>query len=448
MVQYRKRSVGKKGPSISIRNCNINKKKSATQDSEVQLEHTWRIDEFSRQVKSLCCHNGSSSESNFGDLPFDSTNTTKTKPQSTGFDSKPFVSTLNGVQTTWNISIRYLTDQNGETILNPLVLCLNMLPSYDQSVGVLDNASIKYQFSILNNHTNKYEMETGFAGEEKPMSLTNCPKMKSIGYKTMRIKKSHIDVQGGLTLTCKLNIRVEDSAKPQDNLSHLSFKSTTHNGDEKPDLIIESYDGVKFHVHKSMLPPSAEVFKSDLDKTLFEITKASSTEATERMDNDDIDQIKFKELHSEILEELLHFIYTNSLINASKCAKSMIIIAEKYKLPDLKAYCEEHLVLNLSPHNLSETLLVANSHKCTQLKSSVLKYCKMYHDQIFKDDGWKQMEKEEPRLYDEVVTNVIGDEYSLCAKHLECLQLQARNRKQTFVKISYPQGKFVRNILC
>ena len=171
------------------------------------------------------------------------------------------------------------------------------------------------------------------------------------------------------------------------------------------------------------------------------------------MDSEDgVDRVRVKQLHSEILEEILHFIYTNSLINASKFAKNLIKVADLYKLPDLKAYCEHHLSMNLSPNNIAEILLIANKHKCNELKKSVLKYCKTYRDYIFKDEDWKAMEKEEPMLYDEVVTSVIGEEYSLCVRHLECLKQRKWDRFElhrpieTIIKIPFRRGNLFRKI--
>ena len=64
-------------------------------------------------------------------------------------------------------------------------------------------------------------------------------------------------------------------------------------------------------------------------------------------------------------------------------------------------------------------------------------YCKKHCDQIFKDEGWKRLEDQEPELYEEAVRTVIGDEYSLCDKHIECLE---KNKSSTRLSLHHQKA--------
>eukprot|EP00094_Tigriopus_californicus_P008592 TCALIF_08281-PA protein Name:"Similar to spop Speckle-type POZ protein (Danio rerio)" AED:0.23 eAED:0.27 QI:0/0.33/0/1/0.66/0.5/4/0/427 len=82
--------------------------------SDVEFKFCWPIEGFLKQAK------GSSSRSSINSNDFED------KPSS-GLDSKTFEINVNGVHTTWNLSIRFWTGEDGERLANPFVLCLNML---------------------------------------------------------------------------------------------------------------------------------------------------------------------------------------------------------------------------------------------------------------------------------------------------------------------------------
>ena len=424
---------------MNMRNkCNV-------KDSVVNFQYAWTVDHFSSQVKSTNYPNSHHSDTNIRARHVQRSNVDESSNVSNGFDSETFIVVLNGIETPWNISIRHLVGQNGEEIPNPVVLCLNMTPCLRQADDVFKNAILKYQFSIFNFHTKKYE-PNGIPSTASEIKSRNCNELRTIGFKTITIKKTNISRQGGIKLLCSMNVSVRHSV-----YALLSSYSKGICESPKSDLVIQSQDGKKFGVHKSILSTKSSVFASILDQPFFELI--SDPEYNEIDSGDGVDRVRAKQLHSEILEEILHFIYTNSLINASKFAKNLIEVADIYKLPDLKAYCEHHLSMNLSPSNIAEILLIANKHKCNELKNSVLKYCKTYRDYIFKDEDWKVMEKEEPMLYDEVVTSVIGDEYSLCVRHLECLKqrkwdrFELRRPIEAIIKIPFRKGNlFPKNL--
>ena len=64
--------------------------------------------------------------------PVDPENQTETAGNSdknnnkSGLDSKSFDININGVETKWSLSIRFWTGDDGERLVNPFVVCLNM----------------------------------------------------------------------------------------------------------------------------------------------------------------------------------------------------------------------------------------------------------------------------------------------------------------------------------
>ncbi len=93
--------------------------------SNVEFKYTWPIHGFLKQVKESK-HNSYSED----DLLTHCVNAQDKKTtfnSAGGLDSMPFEINVNGVQTKWNLSIRFWTGEDGERLANPFVLCLNML---------------------------------------------------------------------------------------------------------------------------------------------------------------------------------------------------------------------------------------------------------------------------------------------------------------------------------
>ena len=121
---------------------------------------------------------------------------------------------------------------------------------------------------------------------------------------------------------------------------------------------------------------------------------------------------------------MLDYIYTGSSASVdSATADSLLVAADAYALPGLKARCEHYLSEALTPVNVAAVLRLADSHSCHGLKSDALKYCQDNHNYIVKDAHWKAIEAEVPGLFEEAVTKVRG---SGCDSHAECVKKKGK----------------------
>ncbi|XP_023332547.1 uncharacterized protein LOC111704523 [Eurytemora carolleeae] len=148
--------------------------------SDVEFKYTWPIQSFVHQVKSC-----------------------KTE----GLDSKPFDINVNGVQTTWTLSVRR-AEKNQEI-------------------------AVKYKFGILNRHTEEAEM-----GPPDRVSLKLEPKEKlqSIGYKNIAMNDKHVNAAGDVLLFVRLSIIREEEAAH----SLSSDLGSLINDEKSSDLILEA----------------------------------------------------------------------------------------------------------------------------------------------------------------------------------------------------------------
>ena len=396
--------------------CNIKlkEKSSSTSLGEAHIDCTWNIEKFTNTLNLMKEKKKLTLDSKVEDRL---TLNTKEPQNSSGFDCKPFITTFNRMKMKWNVSVRFLTGDDGERILNPVAICLNLLPSVDDIDDVIHKFLITYQFGIFNYITKKFEKVEDISTTDYQITKTNCQKIKNIGFKIMKITNRHLNGDGGIKIACNTSVTYTGKSLP---LNTYLNNYSCHNS--KPDLVIETNDCKEYHVHKQMLWNQSSIFDEILTKSICSKECSIDVDSNDNIIKNNLEHLKVEDISSDVLEEVLYFIYTKSLCNGHRFAKTLIEIADNYKLIDLKLCCENHVMDDLTTQNLSEILSIANKYECEHLKKSSLLYCKSHCDHIYKDEGWKRLEHEEPELYEEVVMAVIGDEYSLCDKHFECLE--------------------------
>eukprot|EP00096_Caligus_rogercresseyi_P011269 TRINITY_DN4387_c0_g1_i1.p1 TRINITY_DN4387_c0_g1~~TRINITY_DN4387_c0_g1_i1.p1 ORF type:complete len:446 (-),score=162.99 TRINITY_DN4387_c0_g1_i1:532-1869(-) len=358
--------------------------------ADIEFKYTWSIDGFLKSI----VKSGGGGSSSIGDSD---RHDARALPESSdkGLDSKPFDINVNGVQSTWNLGIRFWVGENGERLSNPFLLCLNMRSC---KVRNAMDVGIKYKFGVLNRSNNEFEMGSPTRVD---MNIDNSESLKSVGYKNMLITDKHLNESGDIQLVCKMNIIKEDSS-----LHSLSSDLKSLINDEKSsDVVIETAEGKKFKVHRNILSARSPVF-ADMLK-----------------DSQKSDKIELKDFPSETFEELLRYIYTDSSANVDLFANTLLAASDKYQLPGLKTHCEKHLVEVISPKNVASFLLLADKYKCEDLKKSALTYCKDNVWYIMKDEQWKVIEEEKPDLFEEAVSKVVKDS---CFSHTECLKKKGK----------------------
>ena len=90
------------------------------------------------------------------------------------------------------------------------------------------------------------------------------------------------------------------------------------------------------------------------------------------------------DMNSEVAEELLRFLYTNSVLHLDIHCKTLLRISDYYEIKTLKMYCEQYLINCITPVNVSEMLLLSDIFECPLLKKAALNYCRVYYSYIIK----------------------------------------------------------------
>ncbi|XP_062715283.1 speckle-type POZ protein [Aedes albopictus] len=110
----------------------------------------------------------------------------------------------------------------------------------------------------------------------------------------------------------------------------------------------------KFKVHKAILVAHSSVFRAMFNSDMKE-------SSTNRVEIDDLDY--------EVVEQMLHFIYTDKAPKVHLMADRLLGAADKYDLVGLKIVCEQALCEQLSVENALQMLAFANRHNTKLLAS-------------------------------------------------------------------------------
>ncbi|CAL1284122.1 unnamed protein product [Larinioides sclopetarius] len=139
-----------------------------------------------------------------------------------------------------------------------------------------------------------------------------------------------------------------------------------------------------FPVHKIILCARSSVFKAML---------------TNDMKEKNNNCIQVDDLEDDIVKQLLHFMYSDSLENLDwNSAVKLYYAGDKYSIEKLKFLCCSYLVDNISVSNSSELLLLADTHNDSDLKKLVEDFILKYEEEVFGSDEWEQLIETNPQL--------------------------------------------------
>ncbi len=134
----------------------------------------------------------------------------------------------------------------------------------------------------------------------------------------------------------------------------------------------------EFHVHRCILSLASEVFErmflSDMIETRSNI-------------------IEINDISDEICEEMLRFIYCNTINNLDINALDLLYAADKYAIENLKTLCIQSLIDTFTCETAAEMLIRANIYNSKLLKDNLLLFIKTYSKEVFATEQWKQLER-------------------------------------------------------
>ena len=313
--------------------------------------------------------------------------------------SSPFtVSGPNDKLTKWELHLYPKGDGDGGDYLDLFLGSKN--DSYEK---------VSLSFSILNDrHQKEMTMDMTPARYKELFDDGN----EDIGISMISIEELRDNPQllpdGDLTVVCDLTVfgpeatlsgskfPDEKVAPSVDNcLKQMSEQLGRTFGDKNfSDVKIVAGDE-EFHCHRIILSGRSQVFKAMFMSDMIENTSRT---------------VDIKDIKPEVVQEMLHFIYTGGISKddvMDKIGKDLLGAADQYQLDLLKSKCEEKLCSSLEVSNSVELLVLADLYQASKLRRMALKLVARNMDTIVNTDVYKDFTSLHPALALEITKALV-----------------------------------------
>ncbi|OXU22829.1 hypothetical protein TSAR_013606 [Trichomalopsis sarcophagae] len=159
------------------------------------------------------------------------------------------------------------------------------------------------------------------------------------------------------------------------------------------DVVLIDSTGKKIHAHKLILAARSTVFAG-----MFEHNMKEETEGTVTIPN----------IEYDCLKEMLRFIYTGKVENLENLAVDLLSASDQYALQDLKDMCESVLSSSVTTETAIATLVIADKHSTSVLKSNVLKFIVENSKDVIATVGFQSLQSSHIDLVKEVLCAVVN----------------------------------------
>ena len=151
------------------------------------------------------------------------------------------------------------------------------------------------------------------------------------------------------------------------------------------DVKIVCGDGKAFLCHKLVLGCQSKVFKTIFkNKSLME------------KQSEGVMKIEEKDVNSDIMEQLLYFMYFQKVEDNKKINVDLLIAADKFLVKGLLDFCTKFLESNLSVENALDVLIKAELVNQKALFEAASKFVRKNLGKVNKTTAWEEMSKKNP----------------------------------------------------
>jgi speckle-type POZ protein len=191
---------------------------------------------------------------------------------------------------------------------------------------------------------------------------------------------------------------------PEPNM-HQHFEHMLKTG--KGTDVMFDVNGQLFHAHRCVLAARSPVFEAELFGPMKE--KATT------------EPIRVADMEPSIFQELLHFIYIDSMSSDSKngddddnktaSMQHLLVAADQYGLDRLRLMCEVSLCQGIDAQTIATTLALAEQHHFARLKGACLKFVASRDvlTVVMKTEGFKHLVASCPLIAVEILDKIVAE---------------------------------------
>ncbi|KAJ6405390.1 hypothetical protein OIU84_013361 [Salix udensis] len=172
-------------------------------------------------------------------------------------------------------------------------------------------------------------------------------------------------------------------------------------------LIASSSDGfigtgpsVPVPAHKAVLASRSPVFKAMLENEMEESRSGT---------------IKISDVSYDALRSFVNYMYTAEACLDEQMACDLLVLAEKYQVKHLKAYCEKFLVSKLNWDNSVVSYAFAHQHNAKHMLETALSLITDNMDKLTKREEYIELVEKDPRLVVEIYEAYLSKQVNTAA---------------------------------
>ncbi|XP_034675623.1 BTB/POZ domain-containing protein At4g08455 [Vitis riparia] len=152
--------------------------------------------------------------------------------------------------------------------------------------------------------------------------------------------------------------------------------------------------------HKSVLASRSPVFKAMLENEMEESLSGT---------------IKISDVSYEALRCFVNYLYTAEACLDEPMACDLLVLAEKYQVKHLKAYCEKFMVSKLNWDNSVISFAFAHQHNAKLLIDAALSVITDNMDKLTKREEYIELVEKDPRLVVEIYEAYLSKQVNTAA---------------------------------
>ncbi|XP_023245399.1 protein roadkill [Copidosoma floridanum] len=319
-------------------------------------------------------------------------------------DSPSFDLNVNGIRSSWNLSIRFWKTPDGKRITNPVVLCLNIR---NCAIEQVERVKVRFQFAVLNVETDNWEYQ---GPNHALLELHASSNVVSLGYKDLSVVDNrHLTKKTGeLRLMVKVQIAQRETEKHALTVDIAKLLKHPHAADTKLICTSGEDQNLEIPVHSCVIAARSQVLANMIEplddaKEEDKEEEGKGEKTTNSPSTTDCPKnLEVFGLSAKVAKELLRYIYSDHVDNLDKLAPQLLSLSLRFHLKGLKEICERNLIDTITPENIATRLLLADKFGCDLLMKAGLSYCWENSMRISKNCAWRMMEEIKPDLFNEV----------------------------------------------
>ncbi|RWS23168.1 roadkill-like protein [Leptotrombidium deliense] len=145
---------------------------------------------------------------------------------------------------------------------------------------------------------------------------------------------------------------------------------------KKADVKIICNDGRIFDVHSFILMARSKIFEAMLTHDTLESING---------------QIVISDFKSETIEKMIHFLYTDEVEDNSTKDFELLLAADKYDLLNLKSFCINSILNNLSIDNCIDLMLKSDFCPLQELKDKIINFIVANRNKLMEMNGFEKL---------------------------------------------------------